>query len=353
MSLAGLDRSAGETFFRSMRQGFDLATGAGCRSRRISLAGQPLELRLAAGAGAAAAERYLSALAAGPAPAERLGIDRDLTVAIWETAGTGVPPPAPDWRPEDHVVRGELPRFSDDRFKAAYNIQSRVLSAIDLQDRVAIHCVRSFAELPQYELGAPLRDVLGWWLTSRRLQLVHAAAVAAGGRGALLAGPGGSGKSTTAAQCLGHEALSFVADDYCAVSLQGGAPYVHALFRTSKLDLRAAEANAGLGQGEFSDETGKFLFHLRPETITGGAALHSVLLPEIVDAELSDLTPVGQGEAIRRLAPSTLLQLPGSGRRELTLMAELVRRVPAFRLRLGRDRDQLLGLVGGHLRAVG
>jgi hypothetical protein len=41
--------------------------------------------------------------------------------------------------------------------------------------------------------------------------------------------------------------------------------------------------------------------------------------------------------ALKALAPSTLLQLPGDGRETMTHLSALVRRVPAYTLRAGTN----------------
>ncbi|MEI6253238.1 MAG: hypothetical protein WCP30_10560 [Mycobacteriaceae bacterium] len=346
-----MELSEAGAFFQAARQAFDHAELLGSSQQRLTIAGEGLNLVLAAGHDVEAANRYLSALAARPAGEEGGQAGQNLTVLLWSAEGTGIDLPAPDWRSSDHTIRGELPRFSDGRFKTSYNMQSRALSAIDLQQGLALHCVRSFTDLPQYEWGAPLRDIIGWWLSGNSVQLIHASAVSAFGKGALLVGPGGSGKSTTAAQCLRHDALSFIADDYCAVSLRN-EPRIHPLFRTSKLCVVATQSIPGLGAGEFSDGTGKVLFRLVSADIADDVPLRTILMPEIVDAERSEILPAGKGQAARRLMPSTLFQLPGSARMEMALMGDLIRRVPAFRLRLGRDRGNLLTTLTEHLKAL-
>ena len=50
----------------------------------------------------------------------------------------------------------------------------------------------------------------------------------------LLAGKGGSGKSTTALVCL-HSSLVYAGDDYCLLATDDG-PYVFSLYSTGKLN---------------------------------------------------------------------------------------------------------------------
>src|SRR5262249_49065941 len=83
--------------------------------------------------------------------------------------------------------------------------------------------------------GAP---ALSAWLAGRGLQVLHAAAVAFAGRGVLLVGPGGAGKTTAALACA-LAGGDFLGDDLCAVEA-GGIPRVHSLFGTVKLNADSA-----------------------------------------------------------------------------------------------------------------
>jgi hypothetical protein len=47
--------------------------------------------------------------------------------------------------------------------------------------------------------------------------------------------------------------------------------------------------------------------------------------------------PISPVEALKALAPSTLFQLIGASQKDLRAMAELVRKVPCYRLELGTD----------------
>lgn len=336
-------------FFSLACQAFADASTGGCDTRQITIAGQRVKLKIAAGSRIDEATHHLSGLVSIPYLQADQGADA-LTILIWEVAATGVNAPAPQWRSTDHIARGELPRFSGEFFITAYNIESRVLSMFDRKQRIAIHCIQSFADLPQYERGAPLRDILGWWLNEYRTPILHASAIAAGDRGAILVGPGGSGKSSTAARCVGHQELSFLSDDYCAVGLDEGNPTIHAIFRTAKLTQNEAETHPYLHGGAFSAATEKHLFHLSVEQMHDSARLTALYAPTIVDRERSSIMPMGSGAAMRRLAPSTLFQLPGHGAGSMEMMAELVRKIPTYCLELGRDRNFLLEMLSNHLR---
>ena len=59
-----------------------------------------------------------------------------------------------------------------------------------------------------------------------------------------------------------------------------------------------------------------------------------------------------QGEALMALGPSTLAQLPASGRKDLDSIARLVRSVPCFRMNLGTDLSRIAPAISGLLNQL-
>ena len=72
----------------------------------------------------------------------------------------------------------------------------------DRHSRRALYWVRRASDLPFWEIASPFRILFHWWAQSWGGQVAHAAAVGVNGRGVLLAGKSGSGKSTAALACL-------------------------------------------------------------------------------------------------------------------------------------------------------
>ena len=66
----------------------------------------------------------------------------------------------------------------------------------------------------------------------------------------------------------------------------------------------------------------------------------ALALPRVTGAEETTWAPASRAEALRRLAPSSILQLPFiSPGPALARMAELAQAVPVYRLELGTDLD--------------
>lgn len=205
--------------------------------------------------------------------------------------------------------------------------------------------------LSPWERATPFRMLLHQWSAAEGLQLVHAASVGAPGGGVLLVGRGGSGKSTTALACLAA-GLGYAGDDYCLVE-PGERPWVHSLYLSGKGNARTAALlptlrDALLRAPDTTD--GKsilFADDVRPAAVVVGFPLRGIVVPRIVGGPTSQLQPLSPTAALRALAPSTLLQLPGGRAGGLGRLSGLVRAVPAWELQLGSDPATAVPLIAG------
>lgn len=289
-------------------------------------------------------EAYLPALDRARMPEAMKSWDAEICI-MRNMPGSELP--TPRWSSGDHIPRGEVPSLSDGNIRSAYNIQTSVLSSYCNNSRVGFHCVRDFNRLKQYEFGAPLRDIISWILQDHGAQLVHGAAVGYASGGVLLAGRGGSGKSTTATSCLG-QGLKYLADDYCLLHKVNGTWWVGAVYDSIKLCSHDAVNNPILEHYEssYSQETGKNLFFIQRDMeryTCNGFPLKAIVLPKLNlgTTAYSHCISASKSIAIQALAPSTLFQLPCSRAKSFHLMSSVVKEVPAFELILGSDRARV------------
>lgn len=209
---------------------------------------------------------------------------------------------------------------------------------------------------PPWEPGAPLRAFLHWAYADQGLRLTHAGTLGRGGRGVLLAGAGGSGKSgTVLAGLLGG--LTSVGDDY--VLLETGKDGVRAfpLFSTLKQDPAGFERlglASRIGPRPLNWQ-GKHQFHI-DELGSGGFAdcldIAAILLPRIVaGASSTRITPAAPKEALLALAPSALYQMPGERESGFRFFSGVVAALPAYRLELGTDPAEIADAVSAFFEA--
>ena len=242
--------------------------------------------------------------------------------------------------------RGQLLDFHEPPFMAAYHPGSQVLSLLDLHSNIGLYWHRAEHPLPYYEAGSPLRTMLHWWFRDRQMQFVHAAAVSIANRGVLLAGKGGSGKSTTALACL-NAGFDYLGDDYCMVA-RHPSPTVYSLYNTCKLvgdnDLEKFPGLASLVWNQERSGDDKATVFLRdhcPERLGKSAELQAILLPCVTGGLATSIRPASRMEALMALAPTTIAQLPSSDAQDLRFMKELVHSLPAYSLQLGTNLAQI------------
>ena len=322
-----------ESFFSRVLGAFDRAAdGAGREDVELTIAGRRVTLQCA---GAKLLPLVLPAL---HRQAPDLGSPDGLTVKLFDTSSTQVAPPPPPWGPHAYGPQGAIAGFNTRRYRTAYRVEAACLSMVDLERNVAVFWIRDADRYPTWMRAAPLRTIFGWWAATEGLKMVHGAAVGTAGAGLLITAPGGSGKSTTALRCL-IDGFGYAGDDYVLVNADDRV--AHPVYATAKVDDRAIDAFFAQlrpeSSGVIEGDTRKHVFLLDR---LFADRLHHVPLSAIAVPSLTDgpssFTPAGSAEALKALAPSTLFQQAGSGRKDFDRMAELVRSVPIYRLFVSR-----------------
>ncbi len=339
------EHSRPAAFFKTLDQTFQQAEKAagGPVDRHYRIGGHPIRCRFA---GAALVSPIKSAL-------EHLATKRvaapKLTICLWDSVSTSTRMPAPPWEASDYVARGEVRGYNDERFHTVFDLGTGILSMLDTKRNVALYWIRDAHEVAYYESAAPLRTILHRWMRTRGRQLVHAGAVGTPAGGVLLAGKGGSGKSTTALACV-NDGFGYVSDDYCLVATDP-SPYAFSLYNSAKVDAEGAQRFPRLATAITNENrlnTEKAVLYLAQSRVVKTEEcipIRAVLLPRIGDCPETTLSETTCAEGLKELAASTIFQLPGAGEEDLEAIGRFVRQVPSYVLNLGRD-------VAGISRAV-
>lgn len=287
----------------------------------------------------------------------------DVSIDLWDSTSTGAPlSPLIEYLRQrigyDHyqflTPRHEILRIDNERVPATLDQWSGALSVYDRIASHGVYWVDSADDVPYFERAAPLRTMLSWALSDRGLQSVHAAAVGSADGGVLLAGRGGSGKSSTALRCL-ESGMGHLADDYCLVGVDDadGTVAAHSLYAVAKLDgvadlQRMPTFLPHIANPQAAGDQ-KLLMYLADgfgDRLVRSFPVRAVLVPRVTDADDTSLEPIGAAAALRALGPTTLLQRPGAGEEALRAMSAVVRGVPCFELRLGRISEQIPRVIG-------
>jgi hypothetical protein len=211
-----------------------------------------------------------------------------------------------------------------------------------------------------FEDARPLIDILHWWLRTKNHYMVHGGAVGTEYGGALLAGHGGAGKSTTALTCL-ISGMKYAADDFCLIGKAEGVASVFGIYTSAKLHPHGLEQLPALNDCvserpclNDGDDSKKILF-LHPEfqnQIAARMPLRLILLPRIGTNRETTFAPATHHNVIKALIPSSMEILKGSELNDFYGVFALTRRLPAFFLDLGSDKTHIASTIASLIRAV-
>lgn len=331
-----------------MRTAFETARSTDPRNtirRRYHLAGLQVVLTVA---GKALADRVARTLAhleeTGPATDPV-----DLHIDLWDGEETGVPSPVPYLR--DAFYRSwPFGRNVLASSRAEDRLGFQTQQATTILDRPAGRIVgfaSSHRRLTLFELGKPLQPLLFAWLSARDIVPVHAGLVSLDGRGILLGGAGGSGKTTTSLLCARAQ-FAYLGDDYIGVPGVNGSGYRgYSLYSSTWLEPDHVRHFPWLEEQvvrgtEHEDKWLVVLSGIEGLSLASTARLRALALPKVVANAETRWSRASRAEAVLRLAPSSILQLPFIvPKPALERMAELAGSIPAYRLELGTDMERI------------
>jgi len=206
--------------------------------------------------------------------------------------------------------------------------------------RKGVQLTGSRADLPPWDFGAPLRHHLRWLLAQHGFRLAHAATLGRDGRGVLIVGDGGSGKSGTTLAGIAA-GMTTCGDDYVALGLEPSA--AHLMFRVLKQDRPGLSRIAALhGRTDTLSENWQGKVELDPEALFPGCltqrlTIGAALLPSITRRATAQAVPIGGGGLMRAMVRSNINQFPGEDDHGLGFFAKFLAPLRCFRLELALD----------------
>lgn len=302
-------------------------------------AGQPVHIRIV---GRALAEKITHPFShlqtTGPAL-----ITPQLTIDLWDENETGIrcqtALPNQDSRWTDVTAVS-----SDHRF-----IGHRQPNTFACLDRTTNHIIGSIGwnePIGVYERAKPLSRLLVEWHNDQKIQVIHAGLIARNGRGVLFAGKSGSGKSTSSLACL-CAGFHYLSEDFVGLrqssdgSFQGYSLYNSVFLEIGHL-TRFPHLLPYVIKGRPTEEkSAVILSHVFPERIERVVPIQALLIPCVVDARESKISPASKGQALLALGPSSLFQIPSRRMRGFEKLAQLIERLPCYWLEAGCDLDSI------------
>ena len=333
------------TVFRDLLVGFRQAVNAaGQHTATFRIGGQQVQLRSAGTAPLAVFGAALEHLRL-PAPARA-----DVAICVFAGGAAGDFPALPP--PGVYVaLRSGL--------QMTVTAQPAAVTAYDPRVRLGIAWLAGDPWAHARAYATPLREMLAAAMRPQGLMGLHAAAVGNEHGGALLAGAGGAGKSTTAVACA-LAGMHFAGEDFCLVQSAPGpeaAPVAFSLYSSAKLvpsSLAWLQPPAAAATGRSVDGKHVYLLPRAPGLqVVEQLPLRAVIVLQITGAGPSRLCGTTPVAAINALAPTSvrLMGLPAQAAAAVFhSAAALVRQVRCYRLELGADVLATPALVAAAIR---
>jgi serine kinase of HPr protein (carbohydrate metabolism regulator) len=199
--------------------------------------------------------------------------------------------------------------------------------------------------MASWHRAKPLQVPLSIFFADRGIDFVHGGLVSLDGGGLLIAGAGGSGKSTVSVAAL-LDGFDFLGDDCVAIDQL----HAFSVFGSSCIERdhlhrfrlgRAVEETRGDGKDVLP------LSRWFGDRLVSSTTIRAIVLPRVTHAGAVTVERVSAREALLALAPSSILKRAVPPAEALTRIARLVRSVPAYRLEMGPVDE-----VGTRLRAL-
>jgi hypothetical protein len=242
---------------------------------------------------------------------------------------------------------GLIKGFCDDNVRCAFDIHTSSLIVQHRRKSASYIWYPHLTALPAWAQASPFRIAVSWLANFHAMQVVHAAAVAIDGKAVLLAGPGGSGKSTTALACA-LSGMRYLGDDYCVV--EPGARRVHMLYNTAKLLGQSLDMLPGLqswivNADRIKQEKGVLFLGASNVPLASSAEIAAILLPSVTGCTYASVKRGTSHDAIHAILPSTVGGLMGGGVCTPSLLMKLVHSAPIYHLALGTDIDSVVDVI--------
>lgn len=193
--------------------------------------------------------------------------------------------------------------------------------------------------IASWHRAKPLQVPLSIFFADRGIDLLHGGLVSLRGQGVLIAGVGGSGKSTlTLASLLAG--LDILGDDCVAMRKTGESFTGYSVFASTTLErdhLRNFPSLTRTLERSASTDAKQVLplAMLEPERTAIATTIRAIMLPRVTRGASVTVTPAAPRDALLALAPSSILRRAVPPAAALARMAALARAVPAYRLEMG------------------
>ena len=243
----------------------------------------------------------------------------------------------------------DVPFFTRRGITMSVGRESNTVSLLNKNKGIAFFLFDDINNLPYFESGSLFKNILQWWFENRDSSMIHSASIAFDGMALLIAGRGGSGKSSTALSCI-MNGMEYLGDDYVVVN--GEKKFsVSSVYNSIKLTSDSLKKFSGINKNVINPSFTKnekgvaFLSEIKKFAMVRSASLKGVILPEISGFDHSSFSRISSSECFRSLAPSTIFQHIGRRNNISKFIAQLTKHLPCYKLKTGRDPELISEIV--------
>ncbi|MCP4950247.1 MAG: hypothetical protein GY922_00140 [Proteobacteria bacterium] len=228
----------------------------------------------------------------------------------------------------------------------------RILSAYDSRKDRAYYFVSSTEGLPWYISGAPMHEILYWWVRSKNMHILHCGVVGKDDKGIALLGGKGAGKSTMVLSCL-ERGFQYVSEDYCIVT-NSDKPVAYNLYNSAKFTDFTFEMFPHLlsyvkNDRKRNDKTLVYYKDIYSAKITSKLPLEALISLNLDLNATASLTRVDMDKVFLDMISSTTLQNPIFELSSTDFFQGLKSRLPGYELTHGSKTDATFELLAGLL----
>lgn len=249
-----------------------------------------------------------------------------------------LPPPGAEW-----VSEGEGWRVSvHGAWRYISETRKSSLICLDRATGSVAALFRSATHLTLADQARPLQRMMGQICTCFGVQSVHAGLVARDGKGVLIVGGSGQGKTTTAIDCFAG-GLDFMADDSAAIGetpergFTGYSLYSSARVLPDQVSRWPSFADRWQSPQPTDDKALLMPAEVSPERVARRCRIIAIMVPTITGGPFR-VTPASPRQAFSALVfDSEEVRRSRMSRAEFRRLVKLTKEVPCFMCELGND----------------
>jgi len=226
---------------------------------------------------------------------------------------------------------------------------------LDRRGQHVTGCIASVDALTLDARARPFHKLLSAWLFDRGVQFVHAGLVSEADSALLFVGNGGAGKSTASICCL-CSGMGFLGDDFVGISRVAGGFVGHGFYASCLLGnqhiKRFPEIAPHAYPPNLADEQ-KHVAYLQDgfhRLLEHQKPIRAIALPRVVDAPESSFEKASKVQALKAIAPTSVMYLPRPSKEAFETLSELVASVPTYWFNSGCDINGIGGVVRSFLQ---